>query len=81
LSRRLTTGALLLAPTAPEPVLLNEEAAAIWDLLDGPTTVDDLVHLLAARYGLGADVLGPAVAAALDGLAGAEVATPVDAAP
>ncbi len=48
--RRIPAGAVVLARHGDEPLTLNPTAAALWDLLAAPTTVDEATAALAAAY-------------------------------
>ena len=70
LSRRVATGVLVLAPSAPDAVLLSGTGAALWDLLGEGSSLDEVIGALAESYGVDAEVvavdLGPTVAELLD---------------
>ncbi len=48
--RRSLDAALVLPPAADDPLTLAGTGAVLWDLLVEPTSTDDLVAALAARY-------------------------------
>ncbi len=58
--------ALVLPPSADDPLTLAGTGAGLWDLLAEPISTDDLVDALAARYGAApstvAGDLGPVLA-------------------
>ena len=41
----------MLSPAVDDPLTLAGTGAGLWDLLAEPTSTDDLVDALAARYG------------------------------
>jgi len=49
--RRSLEAALVLSPGIDEPLTLAGTGVDLWDLLAQPTSTDDLVAALAARYG------------------------------
>lgn len=50
LERTLLDGVLVLAPGQADPTALRGSAAVLWDLLRRPSTTDELLEHLAARY-------------------------------
>ena len=48
--RRSLDAALLLPPSVDDPLTLAGTGAGIWDLLAVPTSTEDLVDAMAARY-------------------------------
>ena len=50
----------VVAPLSP-PVRLNRVGSAIWRLVDGASTVDDVAQRFAARYGNGDDATATVV--------------------
>ncbi len=60
-------------------IMLNSSAAAIWELCDGTTTLDDMMRELAERHEADADVIGQDVRQTVCKLA--ELGLVVDAAP
>ena len=63
--RRSVDAVVLLAPGADEPMVLPGTAAAVWDLLDEPTTLDGLVDALARVYAADPETIAPDVVALL----------------
>jgi hypothetical protein len=57
LSRRLLDGIMLLTPDSGEPLRISQPGAVIWQLLDEPRTITDLVATLAKLYGVDAVVI------------------------
>ena len=55
--RRSIDAVVLQAAGADEPVALPGTAAAVWDLLAEPATVDELVATLAEVYGESPDAI------------------------
>jgi Coenzyme PQQ synthesis protein D (PqqD) len=59
---------LLTAPGREEVDALSETAAAVWDLLTEPRTLDDLVRRLSERYRAPRGMMEPDVRSLLDQL-------------
>lgn len=57
--------------TNEEVTMLNVTASDLWRLLDGETSLQEVIRLLAAAYGKGEDEIAAEVTAAVDRLAGA----------
>ena len=53
---------------------LNDTAAAVWEVIEHPTTSDDIVRYLRARFDVPADVCTAAVDAALERFCDAKLA-------
>jgi hypothetical protein len=49
--RRSGGRVILLSPSADRPAVVAGTGAAVWELLERPRLVDELVDELAARYG------------------------------
>lgn len=63
--RRSVEAVILGAASGGDPVTLTGTGAAVWDLLEEPTTLADLVAVLAAEYGADPAVVEHDVAALL----------------
>lgn len=59
--RRSADAVVLLPAGADEPVVLPGTAAAVWDLLSVPATLDEIVRTLADAYGAEPSAVGPDV--------------------
>jgi hypothetical protein len=68
LTRRSLDTWLVMAPGGGGPSTLAGSAAEVWDLLDQPRTLADLVGALAERYAVGEDELRTDLVAVLDDL-------------
>jgi hypothetical protein len=68
LARRSLDAWLVMAPGAGGPSTLAGSAAEVWEFLDEPRTMADLIGALAARYAVGEDELRTDLVAVLDDL-------------
>ena len=68
LHRELTDGVLVLAPDADRAVALLGTGADLWDALDRPTSLTEVVDDLATRYGADPDVVAADTREALQAL-------------
>lgn len=66
--RATSDGAMILLPSAEEPLALNRPAAALWHLLDEPTAFGTLCEDLAEIFGVDARQIEPDVHDALSDL-------------
>jgi hypothetical protein len=66
--RDLPGEVLLLDDSMTTPVAVVGPTAEVWDLLDVPRTVEELVHVLATTHGETEDVVGTGVRATIDEL-------------
>lgn len=80
LSRRGAQRTVLLPPGRQDPLFVSGAGVAVWELLDPPVTVDELVRQLSDVYGMDADTVEASIAPLLEELlaAGAVVRTPRD---
>jgi coenzyme PQQ synthesis protein D (PqqD) len=58
-------GAMILPPSAEEPLALNRPAAMLWHLLDEPSGLDGLCEDLAEIFGAESRLIEPDVRATL----------------
>ena len=49
--RRMFDGVVVLGPLADRPLHISSPGHAIWQLLEGPTTVREIADVLAAAFG------------------------------
>lgn len=59
--QRLNEDTIVVDPKKREVHLLNETAARVWELLEAPRTIDEIVTTLAEEYDAPADELLSAV--------------------
>jgi hypothetical protein len=61
-NRTVVDGVLVLGPTGAEPVTLEGTALTVWQALEEPRSLDDLVRILSEQFSpapsLGSDVAG-----------------------
>ena len=59
--RHVLDGLLVIAPQMEEPIEISMPGDVVWQLLDEPMAIGDLVHTLAMRFGEATSAIQPDV--------------------
>lgn len=73
--RRVAGGAVLLPPTAEEPLVVSGAGAIVWELLGTPSDLSSLSQRIESEYGVAAEKVAVDIAPFLEELAGRSLVT------